>query len=272
MQWLSSIGLSVAEIEADGVRVEKLVPRSSTSNTILYLHGGGFVSCSPRTHRALSAVLARCTPATVYAPDYRLAPEHRYPAALDDVASTYRWLISAGVEPRTTALVGDSAGGALVLSLLQQLRDAGDPLPAAAVLLSPWADLGGTAPLVRENDGRCAMFRPENLPAFAACYANPDAWREPSVSPAFGRFHALPPLHIQVDESEVLLADARAIESAVTTAGGSCELVESSGLFHGWQVLGRFLPEARRSLEHAASFMSRSFQSSHTPQPQHDDT
>lgn len=222
---------------------------------MLYLHGGGYVSCSPATHRPITAGLARLAAARVFAPDYRLAPEHPYPAALDDAERAYRWLIGQGISPRTLVLAGDSAGGGLALALLLRLRDHRVPLPACAVLLSPWTDLTGSGASVRENDGRCAMFRPANLPAFAACYAPPAAWRDPGVSPLFGSLGGLPPLHIQVGAEELLRDDALRVHDRVRSAGGESELSMYDGVFHGWHMLDGFVPEARRAIEHAASFV-----------------
>src|SRR5262245_41397280 len=192
-QWLRSFGVDVTQTGADDPPGEWLVPRAPAGHTILYLHGGGYVSCSPATHRPITAALARLTPARVFAPAYRLAPEHPYPAALDDAERAYNWLLAGGISPASIALVGDSAGGGLALALLLRLRDHRAPLPASAVLFSPWTDLTGSGASIRENDGKCAMFRPENISAFAACYAPPALWHEAGVSPLFGRLDGLPP-------------------------------------------------------------------------------
>ena len=234
---------------------EWVLPVGPSHHTILYVHGGGYVSCSPVTHRPITATLARLTPARVFALDYRLAPEHPYPAALEDVERAYQWLLASGVSASSLVVAGDSAGGGLALALLLRLRDMREPLPSCAVLFSPWTDLTGSGPSVRENDGWCTMFRPENFAAFAACYAPQELWKEPLVSPLFGRVDGLPPFHIQVGAEELLRDDAVRLHERLRAAGVPSELVISEGVFHGWQMLDGVVPEARRSLERATSFM-----------------
>jgi acetyl esterase/lipase len=123
------------------------------------------------------------------------------------------------------------------------------------VLLSPWTDLTGSGEAVRDNNGKCAMFRPENISAFAACYASPAIWHEVGVSPLFGRFDGLPPFHVQVGSEELLRDDAVRLHGHLLSAGVSSELVVYDGVFHGWQMLDGLVPEARRALEHAARFV-----------------
>jgi acetyl esterase/lipase len=190
----------------------------------------------------------------VFAPEYRLAPEHPYPAALDDAERAYEWLRHRDAS-RAITVVGDSAGGGLVLALLLRLRDRQAPRPAGAVLLSPWTDLAGSGESIRENDGRCAMFRPENMSVFAACYAPAAAWKDPDVSPLYGRLHDLPPLHVQVGQDELLRDDAVRMHRGVQAAGGVSELVTYDGVFHGWQMLDGLVPEARDALQRAARFL-----------------
>jgi len=254
-QWLRTFGVRITPTGAGEPAGEWLTPRTAPPRTILYFHGGGYVSCSPATHRPITAALARLTPARVFAPAYRLAPEHPYPAALDDAEHAYRWLIGNGVSTSTLAVAGDSAGGGLALALLLRLRDRGVPLPACAVLLSPWTDLTGSGASVRENDGKCAMFRPENLPAFAVCYTAPARWQDPGVSPLFGRLDGLSPVHIQVGAEELLRDDAVRLHERVRSAGGLSDLAIYDGVFHGWQMLDGLIPEAERSLQQAASFV-----------------
>lgn len=254
-QWLRSFGVRITQTGTDEPPGEWLVPRPAARPTILYLHGGGYVSCSPATHRPITAALARLAPARVFAPAYRLAPEHPYPAALEDVERAYHWLLARGIAPEALALAGDSAGGGLALALLLRLRDARVPLPSCAVLLSPWTDLSGSGASVRENDGRCAMFRPENVSAFAACYAPPAAWQDAGVSPLHGRLDGLPPLHVQVGADELLRDDAVRLHRRLQSAGGSSDLVIYDGVFHGWHMLDGLVPEARLALARAARFV-----------------
>jgi acetyl esterase/lipase len=191
----------------------------------------------------------------LFAPAYRLAPEHPYPAALDDAERAYDWLLAEGVAPRSLALAGDSAGGGLALALLLRLRDRQAQMPACAVLFSPWTDLTASGASVHANDGKCAMFRPENMGAFARCYAPQSAWGEAGVSPLFGSPHGLPPLHIQVGAEELLLDDAVRLHDRILAIGGRSELVVYDGVFHGWQMLDGLIPEARHALSRAGSFV-----------------
>jgi epsilon-lactone hydrolase len=252
-QWLCARGLAVESIATASFRGEWLIPRSPVG-TVFYLHGGGFTASTPGGHRPITTGLARRGPFRVLAPDYRLAPEHRFPAALEDVLTAYRWLLDSGVEPSRLAVAGDSAGGGLALSLLVSARDAGLPLPACAALLSPWTDLTGSGPSVRGNDGRCAMFRPENIAEFAAMYLADGAAEGPGASPLFARLHGLPPLLLQVASDELLLDDARRVQQAVRSAGGEAELELFEGVFHGWHMTDGLLPEATRALDRVAGF------------------
>ena len=254
-QWLRSSGVECTSTSGDDPPGEWLVTRPAAPTTILYLHGGGYVSCSPATHRPITAALTRLTPARLFALDYRLAPEHPHPAALDDAEGAYDWLLAGGVAPGSLALAGDSAGGGLALALLLRLRDRGAPMPACAVLFSPWTDLTASGASVHGNDGKCEMFRPENLGAFALCYAPRAAWREAGVSPLFGSPNGLPPLHIQVGAEELLLDDAVRLHDRVLASGGHGELVVYDGVFHGWHMLDGLIPEARQALSQAASFL-----------------
>ena len=254
-QRLRSFGVRVTRTPAGEPPGEWVVAPAAGSRTILYLHGGGYVSCSPATHRPIIAALARGTPAQVFAPHYRLAPEHPYPAALDDAERAYEWLLSLGIPSNDIAVAGDSAGGGLTLALLMRLRDNGAALPACGVLFSPWTDLAGTGASLHENDGKDAMFRPENIAAFAACYAPAAAWRDASVSPVYGRLDGLPPLHFQVGSDELLRDDSVRLHERFQSSGGSSELVLYGGVFHVWQMLDGLVPEAGEALARAGRFI-----------------
>jgi acetyl esterase/lipase len=264
-------GLRVETVEARTahgvVRGEWLVPRDARAGVLLYVHGGGFVSCSPRTHRPLTAALARRTRRRVFAVDYRRAPESRFPAALDDVVVAYRWLHETQAA-RRVAVAGDSAGGGLALSLAvrvrderssgERSRDAALPAPACVVGFSPWTDLAGAGASARENDRRDAMFRTPNIADFAGAYLGPaGSAADPLASPVYAPLHDLPPLLLHVGSTELLLDDARRVHDAVTRAGGACELRVYDDAFHGWQMLVGFLPEATGSVDAAAAFVAR---------------
>ena len=263
LTWARSRGVRVEKVNEGGARGEWIIPaRESKDETagagvILYLHGGGYVSCSPSTHRPITAALARLTNLRVYAPDYRLAPEHRYPAALDDAVAAYRRLLDEGVPSSSVAIAGDSAGGGLTLALLLRARDEGLPRPAAAVAFSPWADLAGTTESVRANDGRCAMFRTPNMAEFAPIYLGSASAFDPYASPAHAEdFRALPPVLLQVGSTELLLDDARTVHEKITAAGGASRLEVYEDLMHCWQMLDGLVPEARAALQSAADFIN----------------
>jgi epsilon-lactone hydrolase len=259
-QWLRTRDLNVRLVSDAGVRGEWLEPPAGAGDGIIfYIHGGGFVSCSAATQRPVTTTLARLTSLRVFSLDYRLAPEHRYPAALDDVVAAYEWLLAQGTPASLISVAGDSAGGGLVLSCLLRIRDAGLAVPACAVCFSPWTDLAGTGESVRKNDGRCAMFRTENIEEFAAAYLPVGASaRDPYASPAHaGDLRGLPPLLLQVGSTELLLDDARIVHDKIRAAGGASRLEIYDDLPHGWQMLHGLVPEARVALRSAASFIRK---------------
>ena len=262
LQWLRTRGLNVRPVnDSNGgegvVRGEWIEPeRADDDAVIFYIHGGGYVSCSAATHRPITASLARLARRRVFSLDYRLAPEHRYPAALDDAVAAYEWLLAhACVAPNAISFAGDSAGGGLVLACLLRLRDAGLPLPACAVCFSPWTDLAGTGESQHFNDGRCAMFRTENNHEFALAYLGDASPRDPYASPAYADLAGLPPLLLQVGSTELLLDDARRVHQKIQAAGGRSRLEVYEDVAHCWQMLDGFVPEARAALRQAASFI-----------------
>lgn len=255
LRWLRMQGLALESVSDGAIRGEWIRPPSPKPGAILYLHGGGYVACSPSTHRPITAALARLTGISVFACDYRLAPEHRFPAALDDTYGAYQWLLRRGIRPDTMAIGGDSAGGGLTLSTLVRIRDAGLPVPAAAICFSPWTDMTGSGESARGNDGRCAMFRPENLAQFSSAYLNGVSPAHPEASPLFADLHGLPPLLLQVGSTELLLDDARRVHRKIGEAGGESRLEEYDDLFHCWQLLDGIVPEAHTALMQAAAFV-----------------
>jgi acetyl esterase/lipase len=256
IQWLRTRGIRIELVRAGDVRGEWLTAARADRGALLYIHGGGYVAGSPAVYRPITAALARLTGRRVFSLDYRLAPEHRFPAALDDAIAAYRWLLGQGIAPGSLALAGDSAGGGLVLATLLRARDEGMPLPACAVCLSPWTDLAGTGESLIANNGRCAMFRPENIPDFARIYLGAVTPKHPYASPVYAELHGLPPLLFQVGDDELLLDDSRRVHDAVRRAGGRSTLEMTAGVFHVWQMLDGFLPEARAALLRAAEFIA----------------
>jgi monoterpene epsilon-lactone hydrolase len=228
-----------------------------TARTLLYLHGGGYYFCSPQTHRTITVGLAERADARVLVPDYRLAPEHRFPAAVEDAVAAYRRLVADGTPAQRIVIGGDSAGGGLALATLLSLRDAGDPLPAGAVLFSPWTDLAATGASILANDKSDAMFRGPRIAQFARLYLGETAPTNPLASPLYADLKGLPPLFIQASDSEVLLDDSTRLADKATKAGVSVSFTTWHRLPHVWQFFAPFLPEGRAALGDAAQFMRR---------------
>ena len=224
----------------------------ATVGTLLYLHGGGYFACSPQTHRPITCGFAQRGLA-VFAPDYRLAPEHPFPAAVDDAVAAYRGLLAGGIAPQSIAIAGDSAGGGLALALLVSLRDAGDPMPAAAMLFSPWTDLACTGASVKENDRRDAMFVAEGMERGAQPYLNGTNPRNPLASPLYADLSRLPPLLVHVGSYEILLDDSRRLVERARAAGTSAQIQTWPVLPHVWQLFR--MPETTVSMNAAADFL-----------------
>ena len=255
-QWVSMYG--VKRVKNPNESGEWINPKSPKPGVILYVHGGGYVSCSSKTHRPITAALARLTQRRVFSVDYRRAPESRFPAALDDVIAAYQAVLAGIPADEPVAIAGDSAGGGLALALAMHARDAGLTQPACVVLFSPWTDLEGTGKSLRTNDGRCVMFRPRNIAQFAKAYLGEASPKNPKASPLFGAASNLPPVQFQVGESELLLDDSVRVHERILQTGGSSELLLNNS-FHGMQVVTPIIPEARESLKAAAEFMLRYF-------------
>jgi epsilon-lactone hydrolase len=250
--WLSSLGLKV--VKSTGAAGEWINPSEPRRGVIFYIHGGGYVSCSPRTHRPITAALARRTHRKVFSVDYRRAPESRFPAALEDVIAGYQYLLANIPVDEPVAVAGDSAGGGLALALAMHARDAGLTPPVCLVLFSPWTDLEGTGASLARNDGKCVMFRAENIRQFAKVYLGNESPRNPKASPLFGAASNLPPVQFQVGVDEVLLDDSVRIHERILQTAGYSELLLNDS-FHGMQVATPIIPEARESLQLAAEFV-----------------
>jgi acetyl esterase/lipase len=240
----------------NGEWIEPAAPNhAARGRCILYLHGGGYFGMSARTHRSITSRLATWSDTRLFALDYRLAPEHRFPAALDDALAAFRALIAAGTPPSRILVAGDSAGGGLALALLVALRDAHDALPAAAVLFSPWTDLAATGQSFTDNNGRDALLFGSWLPTIARHYLGGTPATHPLASPVYADLTGLPPLLAQVSESEVLLDDSRRVIEQATRVGVPATLQLWPDVPHGWQLFAPILPEARSALRDAAAFI-----------------
>lgn len=253
-------GTRTTPVDAGGVPADRVtVPASRRDRHVLYLHGGGYVAGWPGLCRDLTWRIAAQCGATVLAVDYRLAPEHRFPAALEDALAAYRWLIAGGADPDTIALVGDSAGGGLALALMLRLRDAGEPLPATAVVVSPWTDLALTGESLRLNAGADPLLPAELAPRLVAlCLGDADP-RDPVVSPLYGDPAGLPPTLILVGSDDVLRDDAVRMADRMRTAGCDVTLEVWPRMWHVWYLCAKVMPEARAAIDRLARFVTAGF-------------
>ncbi|TDV18386.1 alpha/beta hydrolase [Paraburkholderia caballeronis] len=245
--------------------VRRRAPGQPAPRTILYLHGGGYYFCSPKTHRAITFGLAMRADADLFSLDYRLAPEHPFPAALDDALAAWRSLLDSGVRADSIVIGGDSAGGGLALATLVALRDAGGPLPAGAVLFSPWTDLATTGASLRDNDGRDPMFRGEVFERVAPLYLGATPATHPLASPLYAELHGLPPLFLRAGSTEVLVDDTRRVAARAADAGVEIDCAVWPDMPHIWPIYAPFMPEARRVLDEAAGFARRATGGGHAP-------
>jgi epsilon-lactone hydrolase len=243
---------------ADGIPAEWLVPPViSAGRVVLYLHGGSYVAGSINSHRSLAANIAVAAQSRVLLIDYRLAPEHPHPAALEDALTAYRWLISSHADPAHLAVAGDSAGGGLALALLVALRDSAVSLPAACVCLSPLADLTFSSESWKSNIGNDLMIHFHKEREFSQMYMGKSGPQDPLVSPIFADLKGLPPILIQVGTCEVLLSDARGLVERARQAGVNAVLEEWEKMQHEWQFTAGFIPEGRRAVSAIGEFINR---------------
>ncbi len=244
------------KVLAGGVNAEWIAaPGASADRVILYLHGGGYVIGSINTHRAMVSRIARASNARALAIDYRLAPEHPFPAAVDDTIAAYKWLLAQGYKPGKIVIAGDSAGGGLTIAALLAIRDAGLPMPACSVPISPWTDLEGTGESVRTRAGRDVMVTEENLAHSAKQYYGTHDPKDPLVSPVHANFRGLPPMLIHVGDAEILLDDATRVAKSAKSAGVDVELEVWDDMPHVWHVFAKILPEGQQAIEKIGKFV-----------------
>jgi epsilon-lactone hydrolase len=248
-------GTTVEVVDAGGVPAEWVAVEGSGDAVVLYLHGGGYCIGSLNTHRGMAARVAGACGARALNVDYRLAPEHPHPAAVDDAVAAYRWLLGTGVAPGSVAVGGDSAGGGLVVATLLALRDGGDPLPAAGFCMSPWVDLTCTGGTFETKAGEDPMCTKEGLDEMAAAYAGEHGLEHPLVSPLQADLAGLPPLLIHVGTAEVLLDDAVRLAERARAAGVDVRLEAWDDLVHVFQAFAPMVPEAVEAIEGIGAFV-----------------
>lgn len=246
----------IEEIVLEGLRCAAIrPPRERPEKVVLYLHGGGYVTGSIESYLMLCVPLARALGLRVVLPEYRLAPEHPYPAALEDALKAFRGILAEGYAASDIVLAGDSAGGGLCLAAALSLRDSGSPSPAAVICLSPWADLSNSGASHAANAKSEALLDTGTLDRWAALYSGGARLDDPYISPVHGDFRGLPPLLIQVDRGEILLDDSRTVAEKAEAAGVDLSLSVWDGLWHVWPALGDLVPESGAAFAEARAFL-----------------
>ena len=257
-----SKNITVEKINMEGIQAEWLIPFPSSAHSekvILYLHGGGYITGSIEDHRMMCGLLANATETKVLIPEYRLAPEHPFPAALDDALKVYQWLLDQGYSSTNMIIAGDSAGGGLSIATVLALKEKSGSLPAAVVCLSPWADLALTGQSHTTKAKAEAILNKDVLHEWALCYTDESNLTNPLVSPIHGDFHGFPPLLIQVGSEEILLDDSTLLVEKAKSAGVDVTLKIWDDMWHVWQALGDLIPENKKTFEEIGQFVQRQF-------------
>ena len=248
-------GCTASDETIGGIRGERMVASNIASiGTMLYLHGGAYVACSPQTHRAFTSWFAQ-QGWNVFAPDYRLAPEHLFPAQIEDATAVYKAMLASGVDRKRFVVAGDSAGGNLTLALCLSLRNAGLPQPAAIALFSPVTDFTWSGASIQANSGRCAMFSQSVLPAGAKLFLGEHDPRDPLASPYYADLKGLPPMVFHASGDEILLDDSVRVAEHAKQAGIDVQIRVWPIVPHVWQILHRWIPEGRESLRIVQEFL-----------------
>jgi monoterpene epsilon-lactone hydrolase len=236
----------------NGIQAEFIDVESSKKGVILYLHGGAYAVGSVKVHREFLTRLVKACQIKVLAIDYRLAPEHPFPAALEDSLAAYNWLISEGYDPLTIVIAGDSAGGGLAIATLLALREHQTPLPSCAVCLSPWLNLTPTGQ--KKNNNNDPILNPEILGVFSHYYAGLSDAANPLISPLFADLKGLPPILIQAGTNEILIDEIQQFYEKAQQANIQITIDRWPGLFHVFQIIP-IIPETQRSLDNIAKFI-----------------
>ena len=253
--------IETERVGVNGVPAEWIwAPESEDSRGILYLHGGGYLFGSARTHRVMLAHMARAAKARVLALDYRLAPEIPFPAPVEDSVSAYRWLLAEGISAKKMVIGGDSAGGGLAVAALVALRAVGEPMPAAGVCISAWTDMESTGQSHTTNAESDPSVSKERLLKIAKVYLDGKEPTAPLASPIHADLTGLPPLLLQVGSIEVLLDDSTLLKSRAKAAGVSVEMEVWDDMPHVWHHYAPILPEARKAIGRIGEFVLE-----HTP-------
>ncbi|MEO8458097.1 MAG: alpha/beta hydrolase [Chloroflexota bacterium] len=242
-------------VDAGGVAGEWITTPSVGATTVLYLHGGGYVIGSTNTHADLVSRIGRAAGARALAINYRLAPEYPHPAAVEDATTAYRWLLAQGASPEAIVIVGDSAGGGLTAATLLALKDAGNPMPAAAVLISPWTDLALTGESVRTREAADPALSPGILAKWSSAYCDGRPSTDPLISPLYGDHGGLPPLLVIAGDAEILLDDSVRYAERARAAGVDVTLEVWDEMLHIFPIFAGMLPEGQQAIERIGAFI-----------------
>ncbi|NVK40244.1 MAG: alpha/beta hydrolase [Oceanospirillaceae bacterium] len=249
--------IDVQTMKVSGVPCHSLTRRQSSSRTLLYLHGGGFCAHTPKTYNGFAARLCDAFEANALLPDYRLAPEHPYPAAIDDCFAVYRYLLDQGTDPGRIVVAGDSAGGCLALALMMRLRREGLPMPGCVVAMSPATDHPDNSPDLEAATRNDPMFSPEVLHLFASSYVpRPEDRTNPEALPLNGEYEGLPPLQIHVGSTEALLSHSARAAAKATAAGVEVSLNVWDSMPHVHPIF-HLIPESGQAIDMMATFVRR---------------
>jgi acetyl esterase/lipase len=243
-------------VNAGGVPAEWIAASGAADDrVILYLHGGGYVMGSIATHREMVARLSKAAKARALALDYRLAPEHPFPAAVEDATAAYQWLLSQNIEPSRIVVAGDSAGGGLTLATLVALRDAKVPLPAAGVCISPWTDMEGTGASMTTRAKADPVVQKQGLLGMAQLYLGGKDPRSPLAAPLHADLAGLPSLLIHVGDAETLLDDSTRVAEKAKMAGVKVDLEIWPEMPHVWHLFAPFLPEGQQAIDKIGQYI-----------------
>lgn len=251
-------GIRVRKDSIAGLYAEWLTPADAPEDKLLlYWHGGAYAIGSCKSHRPFVSHIARQAGVRALLPEYRLAPEYPFPAAVEDSVNVYRALLQQGYEPENIVVGGDSAGGGLAVAMLLSLRDAGDPLPGAVILLSPWLDLSGQGESMITRADQDPWFHAEHLATISRQYCDEGELTNALVSPVFADATGLPQILIQVGNDELLLSDSERFAENIRAGGGQVEVDVWPHMWHVWQMFIGLMPESRRAVEKLGAYIRK---------------
>jgi acetyl esterase/lipase len=254
-------GVSYSNETLGGVPCLRVVPKHAAAGRVLfYIHGGGYVHGGVNGYRGLAGRYAQALHAEVYLPDYRQAPEHPFPTPIDDTFDAYRALLDSGIDPRALVISGDSAGGAMIVTVMRKARDAGLPLPVAGVAISPWANLTHSGASATVRDGLDPLCSTAFLNTLARIFLAGELPTHPDASPVFAPVHGLPPVLVQIGENEVMLSDAIRLAAHLGESRVRTSLEIWPGMFHVWHQFAGLLPQADQALRNAVRFLDDALQ------------